>query len=593
MVFGNLNIIYNAIKKYGTKSVFIKGFFIMSLFVFILLISGIAVFFWFSSDMDDNKTMENLSTELYSARNRFDSITGMVDSLHSELQTKHDLSYLAANDKENLIELLKSEKQSSSFLNSIYLYIPDENYVISTSNIYKSGKLESFSDKSWFQSCKKGEEFFYREFPDIGLIAKCFSYVKTVESDKRCIIIYNVDYSKMNLDSRRYENNNFYMISPLGSVIYTSADDAADTEKIRAYTAAFNGMNESELTYVRAHRTIEEIVLSVNSKKSGTRLLIVFHRHWISVITVWKVLLLLFVSLLISMVVASFLVTKVYKPFTKIVEFEKTINKTNFDSNNEVNSVLNYVMDITMGKQSIEGKLAQNALLLQNTQVSALQAQLNPHFLFNTLQLLNGIILAEAKRDTQAVQVISLISRLLREAIDVSEFFRPFSKEREISEVYLEIQRIRYPDRFDVAWEIDDRAENLRVPKSILQPLLENAIAYGINRIKEKGLIRIKALLAEDIFYISVKDNGPGFDPEKIHEINEILSEKKQITKKNIGIYNVNQRIKVLFGEQFGLQILSGSGGEIIIRLPAETYQNKNLYGTEEIRQEEFPHDKE
>lgn len=588
MAFENIGIVYNAIKKYGTKSVFMKGFFIMSLFVFVLLIGGIAVFFWFSSDIDDNKTMENLSMELYSARNRFDSITGMVDTLHSELRTKHDLLYLAANDKENLIELLKSERRNASFLNSIYLYIPDENYVISTSNIYKSGEFESFSDKSWFQPYKRGESFFYREFPDIGLIAKCFSYVKSAGTDAKCIVVYNVDYSKMNLDSDIYVNNRFYMISPLNSVIYTSADESVDAEKIRAYTAAFDGIDKSKITYVRAYRTMDEIILSVNSKKSAARLMIVFDRRWISVVTVWKVLLLTLVSLLISVVVASFLVTKVYKPFTKIIEFEKTINKTNFDSNNEVNSVLNYVMDVTVGKQNIEGKLAQNALLLQHTQVTALQAQLNPHFLFNTLQLLNGIILAEAKRDTQAVMVISLMSTLLREAIDVSEFFRPFSKEREISEVYLEIQRIRYPGRFDVRWEIDERAENLRVPKSILQPLLENAIAYGILRIKEKGVIKVKAFLKEDILYISVHDNGPGFEPEKIQEINELLSGNKKITKKNIGIYNVNRRIKVLFGEQFGLRILSGRGGEIIISLPAEPYQNTNLRGAEEVRQDEL-----
>ncbi len=555
----------------------------MSLFIFISVIGAVALFFWFSSDVYDNKTVENLSTELYSARNRFDSITGMVDTLNSDLQTKYDLPYLAANDKEKLIELLKSEKQAASFLNSIYFYMPDENYVISTSNIYKSGEFRNFPDKSWFQSCKKGEEFFYREFPDIGIITKCFSYAKPIGADREYVIIYNVDYAKMNLNDNSYENNRFYMISPLDNVTYTSDEEPVDIEKIKEYTAAFDGMSDNKITYVRAHRAIDEITLSVNSKKSDTRLMIVFSRRWVTAVTVWKILLLLFVSLLISLVVSSFLVTKVYKPFAKIIEFEKTINKTNFDSNNEVNSVLDYVMDITVGKQNIEGKLAQNALLLQNTQVSALQAQLNPHFLFNTLQLLSGIILAEAKKDTQAVQVISLISKLLREAIDVSEFFRPFSKEREISEVYLEIQRIRYPDKFDVVWEIDDKAENLRVPKSILQPLLENAIAYGINRIKERGIIEIKAFLQDDIFYISVKDNGPGFEPEKIQEINEILSGKKQITKRNIGLYNVNQRIKVLFGEQFGLQILSGNGGKIVIKMPAEPYQNTDLRGIEEL----------
>lgn len=95
--------------------------------------------------------------------------------------------------------------------------------------------------------------------------------------------------------------------------------------------------------------------------------------------------------------------------------------------------------------------------------------------------------------------------------------------------------------------------------------------------------------MCRKIFFIfPSRTTDPGFAPEKIHEMNEILSGKKQITKKNIGLYNVNRRIKVLFGEQFELQIVSGSGGEVIIRLPAEPYQNTELHGIEEERQEGF-----
>lgn len=570
MPFENISIIYNAIKKYGRKSVFFKGFITMTIIVFILVFSVIALCFWYFSGLYDEKSMDNISTELYSVRNRFDSITGQIDSLNVDLLTKNDLLYLVENDKEKLIELLISKKEELGFLYSIYCYIPDEDFIISTSKVYESDSFEEFLDKSWYQLYKQDEKFFYREFPDIGLISKCFSYVKTVGN---VVIVYNVDYSKMIPTNSKYESNRLYMISPLHSVIYTSDNKQMDREKLSDYIEMFSDASEGRISYVRMHKTLYEIILLVCSNKNSIKFMMILPRTWN--IAIWKIILISVISLVVSLVLSSFFVTRMYKPFRKIIEFEKNIRKDHFDSNNEVNNTLNYVTNISLRQEKIEGKLAQNALLLQNAQVSALQAQLNPHFLFNSLQLLNSMILAESKRDTQTTLIISLLSRLLREAMDMSEFFRPFSKEREISEIYLDIQRIRYPNRFDVVWECDNKVLDLKVPKSILQPLFENAMSYGINRIKEKGLIEIKAFLKNDIFYISVKDNGPGFEPEKIIEINEILSGKKQITTRNIGLYNVNKRIKVLFGQEYGLQILSDGGGKIIIMLPAEPYESK------------------
>lgn len=245
-----------------------------------------------------------------------------------------------------------------------------------------------------------------------------------------------------------------------------------------------------------------------------------------------------------------------------------------YGEDNEINEFIEYVFRLKDEKQHIESEFAQSAMMLQNTQVAALQSQLNPHFLFNTLQLLSAIIMAELKKDTKAVRVISLISSLLREAIDVSEFFRPLSKEMELSKKYIEIQKIRYPDKFSVEWDIEDGTENLKVPKCILQPILENSIAYGILRLKEKGIIRVHSFVKDGKLIISVCDNGVGFTADRLIEVNNILAGVKHVTKKNIGLYNIDRRIKVLFGDSYGLTVKSEGGAEVIITLPAEKYEN-------------------
>lgn len=576
MAFKNIGIVYNAIKKYGAKSVFIKGFFRLSFLIFALVIGGVVLFVSLFSGIYDNKRAENLSLELYSTRNRIDGITRQINASCSKLQTKYNLASLAADDKEKLQELLNSEKKEFSFLNSVYFYIPDENYVISTSNIYKSDDMENFPDKSWVRLYKKGESFFYREFPDIGIIAKCFSYVRTVNLDKEYIFIYNVDYSYMNLACTDYEDNKLYMLSSLGNVVYTTDAELYDGNRQSEYADKFEKVNNDKRTYVCKYKSINNIIFSIKMKKSDLGLILVMERWWVSGLNIWKIILLLTASLLISMLISTLSVPKLYKPFEDVLELENSISGKNINSNNEINNVINYVINIVTQKQDVELKLARNALLLQNTQISMLQAQMNPHFLFNTLQLLNGIILAETKEDTQAVEVVALISRLLREAIDISRFVRPFSEEMDSLETYLEIQRIRYPGKFGVIWELDDGVERLKVPKPVLQPLVENAIAHGIVKIRtnEKGVIRIKAFVRDGIFYISVRDNGPGFTPERIREIEEILSGEVGVTDKKIGLYNVNQRIKILFGDGYGLTILPGAGGEVMVSLPAETYNS-------------------
>lgn len=162
----------------------------------------------------------------------------------------------------------------------------------------------------------------------------------------------------------------------------------------------------------------------------------------------------------------------------------------------------------------------------------------------------------------------------MREAIGVSEFFRLLSKETELSKKCVEIQKIRYPDKFSVEWDIEDGTENLKVPKCILQPILENSIAYGILRLKGKGIIRVHSFVKDGKLIISVCDNGVGFTADRLLEVNNILSGIKHVTKKNIGLYNIDRRIKVLFGESYGLTVKSENGAEVIITLPAEKYEN-------------------
>lgn len=236
---------------------------------------------------------------------------------------------------------------------------------------------------------------------------------------------------------------------------------------------------------------------------------------------------------------------------------------------NEITDVMEYIIDLDNRKSIAESELTQRVMLLQHTQVIALQSQLNPHFLFNTLQLVNSVIFAEFKRDTEATRIISILSSLLREALDTTEFCRSLEDEVYFAEQYIEIQKIRYPDVFEIEWDIAEETKELMVPKCVLQPILENAIAYGILMLESGGKIRVKSYIKDNLLRISVWDNGVGFEEAKLREVRELLKDKKVERREKIGLCNINQRIKILFGVEYGIEIISeGRGTEIIINLP-------------------------
>ena len=577
MAFENIRTVSRMLRKYGRKSIFSKGFISMGFAVFVLIMLTVAFVYLYSCNTKDTANTENYARELYSVRNRFDSVCGLLNEKNDVICNNTDvLAYLRGEDNEKKVQdFLSSERRGSGFLSSVYLYDPQKEYIISTSRLYKSGKVEEFADTSWRVLYKKGIDFSYREYPEVGIIAKGFSFIRKIKCDNgnETALIYNVDYSKLNFDSNLLKKSRLYFIDRNGNILYSSdlqylGDKLENAENsIPQY--------DKKGVYVTEYKMAKIIYIYVSMKNRDVGLMLVSDRKWTEGIPAFIILLAILLALFVSMFISLLLTTRLYKPLTNMLDIDNGIDtRVICGEDNEINEFIEYVFRLKGEKQHIESEFAQTAMMLQNTQVAALQSQLNPHFLFNTLQLLSAIIMAEFKRDTEAVRVISLISSLLREAIDVSEFFRPLSKETELSKKYIEIQKIRYPEKFSVEWDIESGTESLKVPKCILQPILENSIAYGILRLKEKGIIRVHSFIRDGKLIISVCDNGVGFTAERLLEVNNILSGVKHVTKKNIGLYNIDRRIKVLFGESYGLTVKSEGGAEVIITLPAEKYEN-------------------
>ncbi|HHW71128.1 MAG TPA: histidine kinase [Clostridiales bacterium] len=208
--------------------------------------------------------------------------------------------------------------------------------------------------------------------------------------------------------------------------------------------------------------------------------------------------------------------------------------------------------------------------LRSKAELKALQAQINPHFLFNALNTISAMCRTEP---LTARKLLIHLSNYFRATIETSPDLVEIHKELNTISYYLEIEKARFGDRFDVEMDVPTNMD-IKVPPLILQPLVENAIKHGFSEsMDKKGKIIIRVKDFETYYEVSVEDNGKGMDDELIKEVLE-----GGFGDKKIGLYNVHQRLKEVYGEENGLMIESevGVGTKAIFHVPIRRRSGKD-----------------
>jgi two-component system sensor histidine kinase YesM len=217
-------------------------------------------------------------------------------------------------------------------------------------------------------------------------------------------------------------------------------------------------------------------------------------------------------------------------------------------------------------------KVYQHAEAKRIAELDALQAQINPHFLYNTLNSINCLAQLNNQRDISDIAVN--LGILLRNSFDFKKELIPFSEEIEYLKRYLYIANIRWDNRFEMLCLLPEASELYLIPKMTLQPLVENCITHGFKEMAGLGRISIAMEDIDDDVMIKVCDNGKGLNNEQIITINRALKNQKSnillnhdSTKTSIGIYNVNARLFLYYGEKYGLTFYANTGPGITVQM--------------------------
>ncbi len=269
---------------------------------------------------------------------------------------------------------------------------------------------------------------------------------------------------------------------------------------------------------------------------------------------------------------------KIRKPIMRLENLSSEIAAGNLEARAVkpyVKELDNLTQNLNIMAEKITDLLDENIKEQQNfqkAQMKALQAQITPHFLYNTFDTI--IWLAETKRTEEVIEVTRAFSNFFR--ISLSKGHEWITVEQEIEHIksYLTIQKIRYRDILDYSISVEDEMKDTSVLKLILQPLVENAIYHGIKNKRGRGILEVVVKKDNGRIYFSVADNGIGMSAEKVKSIYEELESKPdtELLKNVYGLFNVQKRLELYYNEKIELLIESeyGSGTVVSFNVPAE-----------------------
>lgn len=269
------------------------------------------------------------------------------------------------------------------------------------------------------------------------------------------------------------------------------------------------------------------------------------------------------VLVIAALLFSRFMARSITLPIQKLRDSMKCVQEGDFstadvavNSRNEIGSLTKSFDVMTHKIQNLMEQNIHEQEEKRKSELKALQSQINPHFLYNTLDSI--IWMAEGKKNEEVVLMTASLARLLRQSISNEDEVVPISKEVEYAKGYLTIQKMRYKDKLEFEIDVDPSILNIRLIKLVLQPIIENAIYHGLKYKESKGLLIIKGFMKDDNAVLQVIDDGVGMDEETLQHIYD--RHKVNYQSNGVGVYNVQKRLKLYYGNDYGITYESEKG---------------------------------
>ena len=559
-----------------------------------ILLLSIAHFLLSSRDLRNNTNRESLDKLLLIQEEislmfqdstkvlKFLENPSLVNSIKKTF-LKSNMNYDEYLTYKHVVQHLQAFVKSADYIDSIYVYLPNDQglYLTSNANIYSYFKMP---DQNWLPICEAASSRFIRRNAHLYAALPDFTdYLTVIEkSGNRILVAINIKVShfKKVLGNLNLATDQTILITNHENELLLSSGDSADgkaqlgqivkTAPDRNWTS----YNTSDMLIVRSQsEPLGLNFISVTPNKVAYRYLERF---------IGLSLLAGAACLLLCIIFSAIYASRTTKQVYFIIELldAATRNQTlptnpNKRQDDIYSYIVSNIVQTFIQNDYLKTMLNERKFHAISLELSALQYQINPHFLSNTLQTIDFEIMRLTNGPSKANQMIEQLSEFLQYSLRSPKQDVSIIEEIEATKIYINLMQERYPNRFEVKWELDNTILSLPIPKLILQPMIENSIQQCMRITERPGLLQIRIYQEDGALIISIRDNGPGVSPERLQEIRHSLSHFEGFNQKHIGLQNLFRRLQLRFKMKCRIQLesLLNHGFSVTLLIPiAEIY---------------------
>lgn len=538
-----------------------------------------------------HETMESFFQDMDDTSLYFSKDTSVTVKIKNAFYS-NSLSLESIKAMETISAYLQNTANTNTYIHSIYIYYNNslKRFLTSTTGLTK---VDNYYDGKWLASYNTSNKPLWYEKRElmpytfstptavITLYKSLYSTIVPNHADGVLVLQLHYNqlleyissfslYNEQNITIADYEGNiilqnNAFDIQPVWRYIQTHA--LTQDEKM-GFPFIYNGRKYivSTLSSTRQYGWSYISIVPYDSLYAESY-------HIIGII-----ILLTIVAFVFSMLIAMYSSNTDYKRLENILQILDNAGKPDFHYNATTNRstdtygyIIENILKMFITQKFLRVQVSEKKYKLKVLEMQALQQQINPHFLYNTLHVIYWEAFSLTHSPNNCAQMVSSLSDIMKYTLSNPQ--EKFTIEQEINYLkhYLKIQKIRYNDKFEVIWEVDEEVPTYLTIKMLLQPLVENAIYHGIK--EEGGTIKIKLYHRNDKIVVYIIDTGEGISPTQLSDIKHSMR-LDDVAEKHIGLVNTHKRLVLTYGSKSGIKIKSKLNVGTIVSFEFPTQKN-------------------
>lgn len=574
------------IRQYRFNSILLKYFAIILVFLLlpVLIVSVYSVNTYKKLIEDEMEYLNN--NTMNQVRETIDAVYIEAEKYMFQLSNNQDIQDFVKTDQvryanftdiqksRNVIQAITITSFISDYIHSVIVYAPGSGYVFSSNQ--GGTEIGQYDDRDWLgerAALDQAPRYFVARTLPVGGEPVISSVMRVPFSQdvQNGYIVLNISIDKIaqQADQRHSPIIDDIIIRDSDTILYSLKSRGLDSADWQSLIDA--GKNDQVVTIGQESKYL----YVADSQVSNWQYILLYStNHYQQQVAriVTFFLILMAISIVGALLVSMIISVKVYTPIQGILDTIKDPTSSGKEMQSimktpEIEQIVGKINASSDEISNLQDMLEQRLALFRQAKSAALQAQINPHFICNILDSINWLAIDLAQGENKVSNMLVMLSDFLRISLDTDNTLIPIQEEINHVQIYIGMMSVCNGRQYDVVWQVDEEVSRLKTIRLLLQPVVENAIEHGLIAHDQVGQIVISGTLSGQKVILSVLDNGIGIPETDINRMNQEMEQGYGRVAESIGLRNINQRIKLLYGDEYGVTLEPAAQSGVIVKI--------------------------